>query len=75
VREALKRPSRVGIDLLVLLVVGGAVGAIGTVWKQVAAPFAERVEISLSYWALPKYTMFSLARGGWRGVWASLGLR
>lgn len=63
VREALKAPARVGLDLVVLLVVGAAIGAIVTFGKQVAAPYSPKVEISLSFWTLPKYTMFSLARG------------
>ena len=63
VREALKSPAKIGLDLIVLLVVGAAVGAIVTFGKQVAAPYSPKVEISLSFWSLPKYTMFSLARG------------
>jgi NitT/TauT family transport system permease protein len=63
VREALKAPAALGLDLLVLLVVGAAVGAIATFGHQVTAPYNEKVEISLSFLALPKYTMFSLARG------------
>ena len=63
VREALKAPAKVGVDLIVLLVVGGAFGAIVSFGRQVTAPYLDKVEISLSFWALPKYTMFSLARG------------
>ena len=63
VRDALKAPASFGIDLLVLLVIGAAIGGIATFGKQVTAPFLDKVEISLSLWALPKYTMFSLARG------------
>lgn len=63
VRDALKAPASFGIDLLVLLVIGAAVGGIATFGRQVTAPFLDKVEISLSLWALPKYTMFSLARG------------
>lgn len=63
VREALKAPAALGVDLLVLIVIGAAVGAIATFGRQVAAPYLEKVEINLSFWALPKYTMFSLARG------------
>ncbi len=63
VREALKSPAKIGLDLIVLMVVGAAIGAIVTFGKQVAAPYSPKVEISLSFWTLPKYTMFSLARG------------
>lgn len=63
VREALKAPAKIGLDLVVLMVVGAAIGAIVTFGKQVAAPYSPTVVISLSFWALPKYTLFSLARG------------
>jgi NitT/TauT family transport system permease protein len=46
-----------------LLAIGGLVGALFSFGKEVAAPFREVVNIDLSLWALPKYTMFSLARG------------
>ncbi len=63
VREALRAPAKIGLDLVVLMVVGAAIGAIVTFGRQVAAPYSPTVVISLSFWALPKYTMFSLARG------------
>lgn len=63
VRDALKAPGAWGIDLLLICFVGALVGALVMFGKQVSAPIHEKVEISLSYWSLPKYTMFSLARG------------
>jgi NitT/TauT family transport system permease protein len=63
IRESLKRPASLGADLLVLLVLGGIAGALFSFSKQVAAPFRYKVDIDLSLWALPKYAMFSLARG------------
>ena len=63
VREALRRPGKFGLDLIVLLVVGAAIGGIASFGRQVSAPYLEKIEISLSFWALPKYTMFSLSRG------------
>src|SRR5207302_10544908 len=72
---AVRRPARLGVDLIVLLVVGAAVGAIATFARQGTAPFAEKVQISLSFRALPKYTMFSLARGvAAYGLWLAFTL-
>jgi NitT/TauT family transport system permease protein len=47
----------------VLLVLGGLVGALFSFGREVASPFHYTVEINLSLWSLPKYTMYSLARG------------
>jgi NitT/TauT family transport system permease protein len=62
-RESLKTPASVGVDLLILLVVAGVAGALFSFGREVVAPYHSKVEIDLSLWALPKYTMFSLARG------------
>jgi NitT/TauT family transport system permease protein len=63
VRDILKKPASVGPDLIVLAVAAGIAGALFTFGKQVAAPYHAQTQISLSLWVLPKYTMFSLARG------------
>jgi NitT/TauT family transport system permease protein len=63
IRESLKIPASIGVDLLVLVVVGGIVGALFSFGKELAAPSHHIVEIDLSLWALPKYTLFSLTRG------------
>lgn len=63
VREALRAPARLGIDLLVLAVVAAVIGGIIAFGRQATAPFTQKVEISLSFTALPKYTIFSLGRG------------
>jgi NitT/TauT family transport system permease protein len=63
VREALKTPAVIGIDVLVLLCVAGIVGALMSMVRQVAAPMHAKVAIDLSYWALPGYTAKSAARG------------
>ncbi|MGA2233757.1 MAG: ABC transporter permease subunit, partial [Tepidisphaeraceae bacterium] len=63
IRESLKTPVSVSVDLLMLVAIGGLIGALFSFGKQVAAPFRQEVNIDLSLWALPKYTMYSLARG------------
>jgi NitT/TauT family transport system permease protein len=63
IRESLKRPASLGADLIVLLALGGLVGMLFSFGRQVAAPREYEVHINLSLWALPKYTVFSLARG------------
>jgi NitT/TauT family transport system permease protein len=62
-RDILKAPGSLGVDVLVLLVVAAIAGALFSFGKQVAAPYEQKTVISLSFWALPKYTAFSLARG------------
>jgi NitT/TauT family transport system permease protein len=63
VREILKAPGSVLVDLLLLAMVAALIGAMVSFGHQVTAPYRAKVEISLSFWALPKYTFFSLARG------------
>ena len=63
VRHALRQPVNLGVDLLLLGAVGAILGAIISFGREVAAPYQPQVVISLSLWALPKYTLFSLARG------------
>ena len=52
-----------GIDIILLLGVGAAVAGLVALAHRWEAPFREAVEIDLSIWALPRYTMLSLARG------------
>jgi NitT/TauT family transport system permease protein len=63
VREALAKPAGFGIDLLVLGGVAAIIGGFFMFSKQITAPYTPTVNISLSFWALPKYTLFSLSRG------------
>ena len=55
-------------DLIVLAVVGGLFAAILTVAQQWRAPFRAETQIDLSFWNLPLYTLYSLARG-----WVAMG--
>lgn len=63
VRDALKQPSSVGVDMLLLIGVAGVIAALAMVFGQASAPMRKTVDIDLSLWALPKYTLFSLSRG------------
>src|SRR5262249_2353400 len=61
--QALRQPVDLWADLLVLLLIAGAVGGAVTLARQAAKPYHEQVEIDLSLWSLPKYTLLSLGRG------------
>lgn len=63
VREALKAQAAWSIDLLLLGGVAAIIGALFMFTKEIAAPATQGVTINLSFWALPKYTLFSLSRG------------
>jgi NitT/TauT family transport system permease protein len=63
VREALRKPGKFGVDLLLLVGIGALLGAVLSYTQQVSKTYTPTVYISLSLWALPKYTLFSLSRG------------
>ncbi|MGA2442378.1 MAG: ABC transporter permease subunit, partial [Tepidisphaeraceae bacterium] len=63
VREALKAPANIGVDLLVLVGIAGIIAAIAMMFGQASTSMQRPVEINLSLWALPKYTLLSLMRG------------
>jgi NitT/TauT family transport system permease protein len=63
VRDSLKRPEAWGADIFFLLLIAAIVGGLTNLGHQVSSPFRERLDISLSLWALPKYTALSLGRG------------
>lgn len=54
-------------DVFVLCVLGGLLYAILNVADEWKAPFRESTEIDLSFWKLPQYVLYSLARG-----WAAM---
>ncbi len=62
VRQALKQPVNVGIDALVLVSIAGLIAGVAILLGHAAAPRPQAVQISLSFWALPKYAFFSLSR-------------
>ncbi len=62
-KKALQAPASAGIELLILLGLAALVGALVMMARQVSAPLQQTVEISLSLWMLPKYTLMSLLRG------------
>jgi NitT/TauT family transport system permease protein len=63
VREALKAPARVGVDVLFLALIGGILGLLLLVGQQFSSPYHQALVINLSIWALPRYTILSLGRG------------
>jgi NitT/TauT family transport system permease protein len=63
VREAIKAPANIGVDLLVLIGIAGIIAAIAMMFGQANTSMQRPVEINLSLWALPKYTLMSLMRG------------
>jgi NitT/TauT family transport system permease protein len=63
VRQALKQPESVGVDVLLLLGVGGIIAALISMCHYMAAPRGQSVVISLAFSKLPLYTFYSLTRG------------
>src|SRR4029077_19899752 len=61
--EARRQPVDVWADLIVVLLVAGAIGGAVTLRRQAFKPYHEQVEIDLSLWSLPKYTLLILGRG------------
>jgi NitT/TauT family transport system permease protein len=63
VRAALKRPIGLGADLVLLMILLSIFGALLMLGREMATPFHAEFAVELSFWALPKYTLLSLARG------------
>lgn len=63
-----KSPRSLLADIVVVAVVGGLFAAILTVAQEWRAPFRAETHIDLSFWNLPLYTLYSLARG-----WVAMG--
>jgi NitT/TauT family transport system permease protein len=63
VRDALKSPASIGVDLLVLAGIAGVIAALAMMFGQASTSMQRPVEINLSLWALPQYTLLSLMRG------------
>src|SRR5690348_6721207 len=60
----LRRPPRLNwVDLLVVVSLAGILYAVIDLGEEWTAPHRATVEINLSPWALPGYTLISLTRG------------
>ncbi|HWZ27790.1 MAG TPA: ABC transporter permease subunit, partial [Gemmatimonadales bacterium] len=57
-----RRPVSVA-DLVVLCLIGAAIGAVVAFAREFSAPYTQAIRIDLSLAALPKYTLYSLSRG------------
>jgi NitT/TauT family transport system permease protein len=63
VRNALQSRAPFGIDLLILAGIAGIAAGVLLFGERFAVPFTDKVQIDLSYGALPKYVLFSAMRG------------
>jgi NitT/TauT family transport system permease protein len=63
VREALVAPARLGTDLIFIALVASILGLILLVGQEFSGKYHQIVNIDLSVWALPRYTLLSLGRG------------
>jgi NitT/TauT family transport system permease protein len=63
VRAALKKPVRIGPELVVLAGAFALLGVLILAGREFSAPYQPHVHISLSLWVLPIYTLLSLTRG------------
>ncbi|MGA3068071.1 MAG: ABC transporter permease subunit [Tepidisphaeraceae bacterium] len=62
VRQALKTPASVGVDLILLAGIGGILAALTSMARYMSAPREQAVVINLAFSALPIYASYSLAR-------------
>jgi NitT/TauT family transport system permease protein len=63
VKEALKAPARLGIDVLMLGCIAGLLTALVMMCHHVGSPRKQALTIDLHFRALPLYTFYSLTRG------------
>ena len=63
VRDVLQSQEKLGTDVLFLGFVGGVLGLLLLVARQVSLPYTQGITINLSFTALPFYTLLSLGRG------------
>ncbi len=63
VRQSLKTPAALGVELFVLCAAAALIGTIVLTFQQWSRPYSQALVIDLSLWRLPKYTLMSLARG------------
>jgi len=62
-------PATFWVDLLLIVALLGLIGAVVGLARRWTAPLRPAITIDLSPWALPRYTLLSLARG-----WVAYGL-
>lgn len=63
-RKRVEFPATPWVDVLIVLVIAALVAGTVALARRWSAPLRPTVEIDLSPWALPQYTLLSLARGG-----------
>ncbi len=63
VTNALKARAPFGVDLLILAGIVGIAAGVLLFGERFSAPFKDKVVIELSYWALPRYVLFTAMRG------------
>jgi NitT/TauT family transport system permease protein len=63
VREALETPTGFGSDAILLALVLSIFGALLMLGHQMSTPYHEHLQIDLSFWSLPLYTVLTLGRG------------
>src|SRR5271170_1794314 len=63
VSNALKRRAPLGVDILLLSALAGIAGGVILFGERFTSPFTEKVDIDLSYSALPKYVLYTSMRG------------
>ncbi|MGN6369870.1 MAG: ABC transporter permease [Phycisphaerae bacterium] len=61
--SALKRRAPLGIDLVLLAALAGIAGGVILFGERFTSPFTDKVSIDLSYWALPRYVLYTAMRG------------
>ncbi len=62
-RPGAAKPTPIGVDLLLGLAVAGLLAGVAGFAHEWRQPYRAAVSIDLSPWALPRYTLLSLARG------------
>lgn len=69
--DRLPKRSTLLADVIVICAIGTVLYAILNVADEWKAPFRAETEIDLSFWKLPQYTLYSMARG-WAAMLVSL---
>jgi NitT/TauT family transport system permease protein len=62
-RPGAAAPTPIGVDLVLVLAVAGVLAGVAGFAHEWRQPYRAAVTLDLSPWALPRYTLLSLARG------------